>query len=128
MKHTNRLDTPGERLSLKLVSQLFIRMQSNYGNKFSSQFASSQVLEATKKEWAYALYPYNVDDISFAIREMQQHYKEWPPTIGQFIELCKKHYKVMPMLDPPKVERSDKASGNAAIAKIRKTLGMKSKS
>jgi len=117
-----KLKSPYEMLSIKVVNNLFIRFQSNYGNKFSSQFPTEKILNAAKKEWAYALSPYEKNDIGYAIREMQKHYKQWPPTPGQFVELCRNRYKIMQVTNMPKVERSDRDVGNAAIRKMRRYL------
>jgi len=120
-----KLRPPTEMQSIRLIEQIFVRLQSTYGAKFSSQFKSGELLVAAMKEWAYALSPYTANDFGYAIREMHQHYAEWAPTLPQFIDLCKKHYKTMPMLESPKVEIASKSVGNDALAQMRASIGIR---
>lgn len=75
-------------LDVRLVSQLFVRMQSIYGHLWSSRFASAQMLEAAKIEWGVSLARHDVAAVWRAVEACKGEFDK-PPTLPEFLRLCR---------------------------------------
>ena len=73
--------TTGEKA---LVNWFFLRLETNYGQKFWTQFSDEKTVLLTKREWARNIIKYSRDDLHEAIeiakREREQGNQdfEWP--------------------------------------------------
>lgn len=90
-----------QRLSEQLTSQLFIRLRSMYGHRWTSLFTSSEQATAMKAEWALALGSFTDAVIEKALSSSSREYVDFPPTLPQFMALCRMHeprptYRALP--------------------------------
>ena len=73
--------TTGER---EIVNWFFMRLQTNYGTKFWTQFSDEKTLLLTKREWAENILRYSKEELHHAIefskseRERGNDDFEWP--------------------------------------------------
>jgi hypothetical protein len=82
----NQLSTSTEPLSTAWIERLFDRMISLYGNKFLDMWRDID-LHSVKQTWANELGKLSRDDVARGANALSQ--QEWPPTLPQFISLCK---------------------------------------
>jgi hypothetical protein len=82
----NQLSTSTEPLSTAWIERLFDRMISLYGNKFLDMWRDID-LQGVKQTWAHELGKLSRDDVARGANALSQ--QEWPPTLPQFISLCK---------------------------------------
>ena len=134
-----RSERDSDRLSQQAIDRLFMRMQSIYRQKWSSQFTASagkaakggdaayQVISA---EWAKTLGDLDLEQIGHGIQRMKDspRFDEWPPSPVQFRRLCKPRretYERPEFQKPalPLAPTADKASALKHIAAIRAGLG-----
>lgn len=73
---------------IKLIDRLFVRMNSNYGNLWSSRYRSANMLEAAKKEWLFDLRQFKQDCIARALILCKSVHTSSPPTLPEFSLLC----------------------------------------
>ena len=74
----------------KTITRVFVRMGNNYGQLFTSRFQDSPALiEAAKAEWAIDLNQFSLETIGVALNKMKEQYINYPPTLPQFIQICK---------------------------------------
>ena len=72
----------------KRIDRLFLSFTAFYGQLWRSQFKSDEFLNFMKNEWFQALQEIEDKNIEEAITHCRNK-KEYPPTLPQFIELCK---------------------------------------
>ena len=60
-----------------------------YGQKWTSLIIDEQMLEDMQKVWSHHLRKEPVEDIKKALDRLPREYPNWPPTVGQFLELCR---------------------------------------
>lgn len=82
----NQLSTSTEPLKMAWIEKLFDRMISLYGNKFLDMWRDID-LQGVKETWAQELGKLSRDEIARGANALSQ--QEWPPTLPQFISLCK---------------------------------------
>ena len=70
------------------VERLFLRLQAIYGNRAATMWADIPVAEV-KAVWADALGDFLGDDIRAALDSCVSVYTDYPPTLPQFIGLCR---------------------------------------
>ena len=95
-----------------IINQLFLRMSSIYGNKWTSSFASVEIENFAKREWYDAMVQNNLtpDQIRQGLDKCRDE-REWPPTISEFIGLAKPpvvhqmHQEFSKQLPPPKISK-----------------------
>ena len=87
----NQLSTSTNPIPPSWVDALFAKMLSLYGNKFSDMWRD-QDISVIKKVWAEELGKLSRDDMARGAKMLMQ--KEWPPTLPEFIKMCK------PVIDP----------------------------
>lgn len=93
----------------RVIEQLFLRMSSIYGNKWTT-FASKEVENFAKREWYDAVTQNNLtpEQIRQALDTCRDT-REWPPTISEFLELAKPqpvplmHQEFKNQLPPPEI-------------------------
>lgn len=95
----------------KWLSALWQRLNDVYGHKWQSLFANNGSMESWRINWGIGLEAIAADEIKYALEKMLSHYQEWPPTLGQFLQLCKEKPKPIPaMLPAPKQIISEEQS------------------
>lgn len=82
----NQLETSTKPLKMQWIEKLFERMISLYGNKFLDMWRDID-LQGVKETWAQELGKLSRDEIARGANALSQ--QEWPPTLPQFISLCK---------------------------------------
>lgn len=82
------LSVSGSRYAGQVIDRVFVRMTSNYGHRWSSRFASADMLNAAKAEWAWALDEFSLDEIKQGFERCFEHY-EWPPSMTEFVRCCR---------------------------------------
>ena len=70
------------------VTRLFSRFQAIYGNRVQTMWKDADPNEV-RAVWADALGPYEAQDVKRALEAMVMAYTEFPPTLPQFIALCR---------------------------------------
>ena len=73
----------------KITSRLFARMALMYGHKFMSLYGDIDVKVEAEREWGRNLSDFTLDDIKRGLDKCVDEYPSWPPTIGEFRQLCK---------------------------------------
>jgi len=87
----NNADDPKNKQRQKFTAQLFVRMQSNYGHKWSSLFkgdVENRMLNAAKAEWRFELRSFSEPQILAAFEIMKKHHTSFPPTLPEFRRIC----------------------------------------
>ena len=84
----------------KWVSALWQRMKDVYGQKWTSLFQGAEAIESWRITWGQGMAGFSAEQWSHGVSRMATAYPEWPPTLGQFRELCFIPQK--PMLALPK--------------------------
>jgi len=107
----------------KTMERLFARFSVIYGNLWSSQFQSEELLELALKEWSITLGPYSTRRLQAALDVCKKHYP-MPPTLQQFAAVCRKAppHKSVPCLPPAPLSPADKQTALEHIAKCREIL------
>lgn len=112
-----------------IIDGLFTRIQSRYGNLWSSRFGrgdnAEQLLKAAKIEWAEGLHAYPEDVINQAFETYCRTDPRNPPTLDLYINACRGIYlSKVNGLPAEKVVRSSSALGNSHLLELRQSLGM----
>jgi len=76
-------------MSEKLVSALWLRMQSTYGHLWNSLFKGDDAIESWRATWGASIAGLTREQIKHGVERMAAVHQEHPPTLGQFIALCK---------------------------------------
>jgi len=87
----NSKNEPASQQRQRFIAQIFVRLQSNYGHRWSSLFKNdidNHMLNAAKAEWRFDLRGYSEHEIKSAFQVMKKHYPNSPPTLPQFKRLC----------------------------------------
>ena len=82
----NQLSTSTEALPIAWIERLFEKMVSLYGHKFLDMWRDVD-LQAVKTTWAAELGKLTRDEIAKGANALMT--QEWPPTLPQFIKLCR---------------------------------------
>jgi len=82
----NQLSTSTDPLPMAWIEKLFERMISLYGHKFLDMWRDVD-LQAVKGIWAQELGKLSRDEIAQGANALLA--QEWPPTLPQFIKLCR---------------------------------------
>lgn len=76
----------------KVTSRLFAKFGLMYGHKWVSIYPDSDVLIEAEREWGRALAGLSLDDIKRALDRCIDLHPAWPPTVGEFKQLCAPDY------------------------------------
>ena len=87
--HVSQESKDSDRQSVKTIDYLFLALSNKYDHKWASLFPSDEVMEIRKLEWATSLAGILPGRLRVALDRCIHVYPEWPPTVGQFLELCK---------------------------------------
>lgn len=82
----NQLSTSTDPLPMAWIEKLFDRMVSLYGHKFLDMWRDVN-LQGVKETWAQELGKLSRDEVARGANALLA--QEWPPTLPQFIKLCK---------------------------------------
>jgi len=82
----DQLSTSTYPLPMAWIEKLFDRMISHYGNKFLDMWRDID-LQGVKATWAHELGKLSRDEIARGANALSG--QEWPPTLPQFISLCR---------------------------------------
>jgi hypothetical protein len=73
----------------KRIDRLFLSFSACYGQLWRSQFKNEEFISFMKNEWAQALQQIEDKHIEEAAIQCRES-KEFPPTLPQFIDMCKR--------------------------------------
>lgn len=111
-------------LTDKVISQLFIRMQSNYGHLWTSRWPDNNTFTAAKAEWSNALSCFNTESLSIAIRLCLKRFP-MPPSLPEFYLLCREQEPACAahrMLEISKQPRCTKETADKNLEIIRSMI------
>ena len=78
-----------ESLPIPVLDRVFAVLTAIYGQKWTSLIIDEQMLADMQKVWGHHLRNTELDQIKAALEYLPATHPEWPPTIGQFMELVK---------------------------------------
>ena len=109
----------------KAIMRLWERMTQLYGHRFLSAWGPSVndngTITETADLWLQGLGKYSMEEIKIGITKLIEKGMEWPPTLPEFMHLCKPerlapYHKMAKQLPPPEV---DQAVAITELKKIR---------
>lgn len=121
---------------IEAVNQVFKVLHGSYGSLFLSKFATGELdengkdkgIKSTRQVWAHGLRGMDAQTITSALEKVLVSHPEFPPTLPQFIALCKAS---KPSERPDELKRlgasgdahasATKAAREAAMAKFAQT-------
>lgn len=83
------------------IDRLFVRLNSMYGAAWTSRFKAkdpdmaAKLLMAAKREWAFGLADFSMNEIGGALGLAKKECKEYPPSLPKFESLCLSYRKIM---------------------------------
>ena len=125
-KNTNKLPQQ----SLETINKLFRILQGLYGNKWTSQHPTSELLKMAAAAWSRALAGMTEGQIAQGLRKLETSF---PPSAPEFAALCRNSdwqhsgeayrvYRPDRMLenkpDPETVERAIEAARRALVSEV----------
>lgn len=125
-EHSESKSNQAANLDEQIVLRIFAYLQAKYTHKWSSQVPDAEMMELMKACWAEDLRGLPNEAIRQALVSCTREYPEWPPTVGQFRELCmvgRDPITIPPerQLDKPRDEKLALDS----LAEMKKILGFK---
>jgi hypothetical protein len=105
------------------IERLFERLFMIYGTDKMQGLWRGQEMADVKKYWAAELAGFSGDELRDGFSKLRREHPEWPPTLYQFVDLCRaavklEAHKALPW---PKV---DPATTDPRIAALRDALKM----
>ena len=102
-------------MATPVLDRLFAVMTAVYGQKWSSLVIDEQMLNDMQQVWGHHLRNVDLDQMKLALDILPKEYPNWPPTVGQFAELCDacKKTEYNPQLPKPRTEASEKVAEDA---------------
>lgn len=82
------MSEPLRALPSEWVSRLFSRFQAIYGNKVATMWADADLNEV-RAVWGDGLGHYDAVDIKRSLETMIVAYPDYPPTLPQFVAMCR---------------------------------------
>ena len=80
-------------MSAKIIANLWERLTHIYGHKFSSVYGESAIdggsMTEAAKTWASGLRGLTGEQIANGLRECINCGESWPPTLPDFVKMCK---------------------------------------
>ncbi len=107
------------------VAKLQARMTAIYGQKFSSLFPDVEAAREWRETWAIALADLTGDQIAMGLDKLMKGAHEWPPTTGEFRDLCKPVVRAEHQRHPALSAPRDTKDRSAELAKIKAMLSKK---
>jgi hypothetical protein len=115
------------------ANNVFRVMHGFYGNLFLSKFATGEVtanggdagVASARTIWAHGLRDFDVSTVKTALARVISTHPEFPPTLPQFVALCKAfapRQVYQHALPPPSVDRTEQArKARELLGSIRST-------
>lgn len=75
-------------MSERIVSALWQRFKDIYGQKWTSLFQGAEAIESWRITWGGGIRGFTDEQLRHGVGKLASAYPEWPPTLGQFRELC----------------------------------------
>ena len=106
-----------------VVTRLFAVLAAQYGHKWTSLITDEATLHSMELAWGSALEGINPMAIKQALDRLPSMNPNWPPTVGQFKEICNvgQDPVLLPQLPKP---RCDEKVALDAIEQMKKDLGI----
>lgn len=73
----------------EIANTIFLKFSIFYGHIWRSQFKNEQYSNLARKQWSETLQEFNEKLIGDSIKDCLEN-REFPPTLTQFVENCKK--------------------------------------
>lgn len=73
-----------------LITRLFMKFKARYGTLWTSRASSDEQWEFIIDDWREELEKFHIDAVRAAFNKTLSTYKEFPPTLGQVVDLCMK--------------------------------------
>lgn len=73
-----------------LIARLFGRFRGRYGNLWTSRASHDDDWEYIMDDWLEELSKFSLDQVRAAVNKTLTEFKEYPPTLGQLVDLCMK--------------------------------------
>lgn len=77
-------------VDMPLIARLFAKFRGRYGNLWTSRASCDDDWEFIMEDWLEELSKFTLDQVRAAINKSLSAFKEYPPTLGQIIDLCLK--------------------------------------
>tara|TARA_R100000656_G_scaffold103546_3_gene75378 strand:+ start:81 stop:521 length:441 start_codon:yes stop_codon:yes gene_type:complete len=127
--HESKLASLPKSHQIRVITRFWQRMAQIYGHRFHSAWGScandNGTITDTADLWLQGLSKYSMDEIKNGITKLIDKGLEWPPTLPEFMHLCKPerlapyHQMATPQLPAPEI---DPALVSGELHKIRKLL------
>jgi hypothetical protein len=72
----------------RIITRLFGALQAIYGHKWSSLVVDEDMLNGMIDVWGRTLVDIDPMRIKQVLDTLPNEYPNWPPTVGQFLQLC----------------------------------------
>lgn len=102
---------------------MFLKFAAFYGYVWRNQFKSEDFLAFGKKEWLAGLKPFEDEILNKMTLHCRDHL-EFPPTLPQLINLCRKEIKGAAFFKAENIEVSLPEVQQRYIGKIKKVLAL----
>ena len=113
---------PKNALPEPVINRVFAKLVIKYGHKWASLYPDEEIYAEAKKDWSVELGGISLEQIKYALDIVVDNYPEWPPTVGQFKQLCKLS-EIEPDYVPLKLDNPAKPETDAAnLAAMMQTL------
>ena len=108
----------------KVPTRMIAVMSVQYGQKFTSLIQNEDAENAFRQVWGNTLSAIGIQTIKQVLDQLPTEHPEWPPTVGQFLALCKvgKDPTMKPQLPKP---AGDPAVAEDAFAQLRQMGAIK---
>lgn len=73
-----------------LIARLFARFRGRYGNLWTSRATCDEDWEYIMDDWLIELSKFSIEQVRAAVNKTLTEFKEFPPTLGQLVDLCMK--------------------------------------
>lgn len=74
--------------SSRAVTRLFAVLGLKYGHRWISLFPDDEIQNEAQKMWSRELANISFERIGKAVDKLSFEYPSWPPTVGEFKQLC----------------------------------------
>jgi hypothetical protein len=108
-----------------LVRRLFARFAELYGAQKVAAMWGDVTIDALSPVWAKALSVYDVKTIAEAVHALPHRDSAWPPTLPEFMALCREQIKpdaYRPALPVPNRTKAEIAAGREQMDRIKSLL------
>ena len=73
-----------------LIARLFAGFRGRYGNLWTSRATCDEDWEYIMVDWLEQLSKFSIEQVRAAVNKTLTEFKEFPPTLGQLVDLCMK--------------------------------------